>query len=116
MRWLDRTPQVVEWSSEDIRVPYIKPTDGKVHHYYLDFYMKLRDKRGVDHKYIIEIKPYKQTIPPKPHGNKKPSTILYETRQYAINTSKWKSAKKWAESHKMKFIIITDKDIKERYS
>lgn len=40
MNFCDSSPAVIEWSSEEIAIPYVKPTDNKVHHYFLDFWMK----------------------------------------------------------------------------
>ena len=65
MKYCDNNEHILEWGSEEIVIPYRCPTDGRVHRYYPDFYVKLRDKDNVLKKYIIEIKPRKQTEPPK---------------------------------------------------
>ena len=111
MRWFDQCTYVIEWGSESVVIPYVKPTDGKVHRYYTDFNVIMRDKRGRVLKYIIEVKPYKQTIPPKVHGNKKPKTLLYEQVNYAINLAKWDSAEDWCKKHGYIFSKVTEKDI-----
>ena len=41
MIFCDRTRSIVEWGSEEIIIPYRCPTDGKVHRYYPDFYIKV---------------------------------------------------------------------------
>ena len=111
MRFFDNATFVTEWGSETIIIPYIKPTDGKVHRYYTDFNVKIRDNAGVIRKYVIEVKPYRQTIPPTTHGNKKQKTIITEQVNYAINTAKWESAREWSAKHGYIFSIITEKDI-----
>ena len=111
MRFFDNSRYVVEWGSESIIIPYIKPTDGKVHRYYTDFNVHMNDNRGKLHKYVIEVKPYKQTLPPKNHGNKKERTLIMEQISYAINMAKWESAKEWCDKHGYRFTILTEKDI-----
>jgi hypothetical protein len=44
MQFVDLNPNVVSWGSEEIAIPYIKPTDGKVHRYIPDFWMKVKNK------------------------------------------------------------------------
>lgn len=111
-KWCDRNPNVLEWSSESVIVPYISPIDGRVHRYFVDnqIILKEGDKIG---KYLIEIKPFIQTQPPKiaPDSRKKRSTIIYETRQYMQNTAKWEAAKKFGERKGFKFTILTEREL-----
>ena len=79
MKYCDNNEHILEWGSEEIVIPYRCPTDGRVHRYYPDFYVKLRDKDNVLKKYIIEIKPRKQTEPPK-----KPSR---QTKKYLLEVN-----------------------------
>lgn len=111
MRFFDFNSKVVEWGSESVVIPYIKPTDGKVHKYFTDFNVKIQDNKGNILKYIIEVKPYKQTIPPKNHGNKKPKTLMLEQVTYAVNSAKWNAAEQWCKKHGYVFSKITEKDI-----
>lgn len=108
--WADKNPNVIEWGSEQIIVPYKSPLDGRIHRYYVDAYVVLKEGNKVQ-KYLIEIKPYSQTIPPKPSKRKKPQTVIYENNQWAVNQSKWEAAKKYAESKGAKFIILTEKEL-----
>lgn len=62
-------------------------------------------------KYLIEIKPHKQTRKPTSHGNKKKSTMLYESVEYVRNQAKWAAAKKWCDKHGYKFQILTEKEL-----
>jgi len=40
MNYCDNSNAILEWASEEIVIPYIKPTDKRVHNYYLDFWIK----------------------------------------------------------------------------
>ena len=60
MKWCDYTTSVKEWGSEEIIIPYISPVDGKRHRYFPDFYVKIQNR-----KYLVEVKPFKQTLEPK---------------------------------------------------
>ena len=48
---------IVEWGSEEIAIPYRSPIDNRVHRYFPDFYVKLKETTGKIKKYIIEVKP-----------------------------------------------------------
>ena len=65
MQYCDSTTNVLEWGSEEIALPYRSPIDNRVHRYFPDFYIKIRETTGQIKRYIIEIKPKKQTIAPK---------------------------------------------------
>ena len=59
MIYCDTNNSVLEWGSEEIIIPYLSPMDGKVHRYFPDFYIKIRQRNGSIKKMIIEIKPKK---------------------------------------------------------
>ena len=65
MQYCDQTTNILEWGSEEIVLPYRSPVDNRVHRYFPDFYIKVRESNGQIKRYIIEIKPQKQTIAPK---------------------------------------------------
>lgn len=110
MKWCDTNPSVEEWGSETIIVPYISPLDRKVHRYFVDFYMKIKDKNGKIEKYLIEIKPERFTKPPE-IPQKKTKRFIDEVFQYGVNEAKWKAAFEFCEDRNMKFIILTEKDL-----
>ena len=58
MSSLDRNDNVLEWSSEEYIIPYESPLDGKVHRYYPDFWVKVRQGPQT-REFIIELKPSK---------------------------------------------------------
>lgn len=109
-RFLDNNPNVLEWSSEEIAIPYIKPTTGRVHKYYPDYWMKYKDKQGQIQQAIIEIKPESQRRAPK-RGRKKESTFLHESLTYAVNIAKWKAATQFCNKYGMKFKLVSENQL-----
>jgi len=107
MKYCDREENVLEWGSEEIIIPYRCPTDGRVHRYYPDFYVKVRDKDGSLKKYIVEVKPKKQTKPPKT-PQRKTKKYLQEVNTFMKNTAKWKAAKNYCDDRRMDFLILTE--------
>ena len=89
MIYFDQRKDVKRWSSEEIAIPYRNPFDGKVHRYFPDFYCERIDpKTGKIVKEVIEVKPKRQTLPPKSKGK----TLLTERKTYIINQVKWEAA------------------------
>jgi hypothetical protein len=107
--FFDQNSNVTAWASEGIVVPYYNDVDHKIHNYYVDLIAAIKDKDGNTQKYLIELKPYSQTIPPVQSNKKKKSTILYEHLMYHKNQCKWKAASEYAAKKGMKFIILTEK-------
>lgn len=108
-RWCDDNPNVMEWASEAVIIPYLNPVTNKVQRYYTDGIIALKEGTEIK-RYIIEIKPSSQVAPPKA-GRKKHSTVVYETMRYAQNNAKWNAAKKWCEKHNFSFWILTEKEL-----
>ena len=108
--WADKNPNVLEWGSENIVVPYISPLDNKYHRYFVDNYIIIKEGNNIK-KYLIEIKPFSQTQKPKPSNRKKKSTVLYENTQWIINQAKWEAAKKFAASRNAEFLLLTEKEL-----
>ena len=107
MIYCDTTPTILEWGSEEVIIPYRSPIDGKPHRYYPDFYIKVREKGGKISKYIVEIKPKKQTKPP--YGkDKRTAAYKREALTFAVNRSKWDAAENYCDDRHMKFLILTE--------
>ena len=111
MRFCDTNSNIITWGSESVVLPYIRPTDGKLHRYFVDNNLVIKDKEGTLHKYLVEIKPYKQTLPPSSINRKNKGTLLKEQFTYAINMAKFQAAKQWCAKQGWKFMIITEKDL-----
>lgn len=110
MKWCDSNSAVQEWGSETVIVPYISPIDKKIHRYFVDFYIKIKNRQGQLQKYLIEIKPERFTKPPQ-IPQKKTKKFIDEIFQYGINEAKWKAAFEFCEDRNMKFMILTEKDL-----
>lgn len=106
-RWIENQPWIVEWNSEEVVIPYVCQTDKKVHRYFIDLYFKTEDGK----MYLIEIKPKRETMPPK-LGKKKTKKYLSESLTYIKNQSKWKAATEFAKDNGAIFEVWTEDTLK----
>ena len=107
--WCDLNESIIEWGSEEFWIPYRAP-DGKVRRYFPDFIIKVKESTGQVKTYVIEVKPKKQTRPPKPRKNVTKSYI-YECKTYAVNLAKWEAANEWCKDRKIEFKIVTEQEL-----
>lgn len=103
-KWLDSTPAVLQWASEEFSIPYLSPIDNKVHQYFPDALVIYKDKFGNLKKEIIEVKPYKETVlTPKSTDSDKLALM--------VNKAKWKAAARFCKMQGMEFRVITEKSM-----
>lgn len=107
MVYCDNNPAIIEWGSEEIIIPYRSPIDKRVHRYFPDFYIKYVNSRGQSIREIIEVKPKRQTLPPK-EQKRKTKKFLNEIATYAVNQAKWKAAEEFCADRRMSFRILTE--------
>lgn len=107
MVYLDNNPKIIQWSSEEVVIPYISPVDKRKHKYYPDFLVTIKNNAGT-HTYLCEIKPKKQCVPPT---NRKSKYFLTEQRTYVVNQAKWKAAKNICRLKGWKWKVITEKEL-----
>ena len=110
MNYCDKNKNVLEWNSEEIAIPYRSPLDNRVHRYFPDFYMKVKESNGVIKNYIVEVKPLKQTTPPK-KPKRQTRGYIREAYEYARNQAKWKVAKEFCKDRRWEFKVITEKEL-----
>ena len=110
MKYCDTNENILEWFSEEIAVPYRSPIDNKIHRYFPDFYIKVKESNGSIKKYIIEIKPKKQTLEPIPQ-KRKTKGYIYEVYEYAKNQAKWNAAKEWCADMGYEFKVLTEDNL-----
>lgn len=110
MVWCDNNEKVIEWGSEELIIPYKSPVDKRVHRYFPDFYIKYVNKEGQVMREIIEVKPHKQLFPPK-QPKRKTKRFISEVSTYIINQAKFSAAREFCEDRKLKFRILTEKEI-----
>lgn len=109
MKYFDESPNIVWWASEELAIPYRSPVDQKMHRYFPDFIVKVREKTGLVMTYILEVKPEKQTK--VPIQKRKTQKYLQEAATYAINQEKWRAADIFCQDHGWKFKVVTEKDL-----
>ena len=102
MKYLDRQPEVLRWSSEEIIIPYRSPIDNRLHRYFPDFWVKTTKGES-----LIEIKPKKQAKPPVLNPKHK-RRYLKEVKTWGVNEAKWKAASVFCENRGWKWQIITE--------
>jgi hypothetical protein len=108
--YCDTNENVIEYASEEICLPYRSPIDNKIHRYFPDFYIKVKESNGEIKKYLIEIKPKKQTIEPTPQ-KRKTKGYIYEVYEYAKNQAKWKAAEEFCKDRQWIFKVLTEQDL-----
>ena len=112
--WCDHRKNVLKWSVESIAIPYLFEVDNRVHRYYPDVIADIQDKQGNVKTYVIEIKPYNQTIPPKKPLNKnkkRQDRYTYEIVRWIKNNNKWVATEQYCKKHGYEFKILTEKHI-----
>lgn len=105
-QWLDGHPDVIEWSSEEVVIPYLYEVDKRYHRYFMDLYVKFKDRTV-----LIEIKPKKETTPPAKQG-KAQRTYVSEAMTYVKNQNKWNAAKEYAADRGWHFEVWTEVELK----
>ena len=106
-RWLDNNPQIKEWSSEEVVIPYFFDVDKSYHRYFVD--LKYVTNEGVT--FLIEIKPDKETKVPT--GQRKTKRYITEAVTYVKNQCKWKAASEYAKDHGWHFQIWTEHTLQQ---
>lgn len=102
--FLDTNENILEWSSESLRIPYRHPFTGKNTSYVPDFLIRYKDKAGNIVTELIEVKPYKQSvIEGKMNANQR-ATV-------AVNHAKWSSAQAYCKRAGISFRVVTEKEI-----
>ena len=110
MKYCDKNDNIIEWGSEEVIIPYNSPIDNRIHRYFPDFYIKVKDLSGRRKKYIIEIKPKKQTQEPVIQ-RVKTKKYVREVMEYAKNSAKWDAAITFCKDRMMEFKILTEDNL-----
>jgi len=110
-RYLESLKNVNAIWSEEVVIPYKNPIDNRLHRYYPDLLVQVVDKSGKKQMYLIEIKPYNETIPPRKTKRMRESTYTKMVMEYLKNQAKWSAAKQYCKQKGWQFIILTEKDL-----
>jgi len=97
-KYLDNNNDVIRWGAEAIVIPYRCGTDNKIHRYFPDIYYET-----IEGEYLVEIKPKKECIKPKPR--KKTKKYVTEVMTYIKNQSKWNAAEDYVADRGWKFLV-----------
>lgn len=112
--FLDHHPNVISWASESIIIPYFSQIDNNMHRYFIDVDFIINANDGQQRRYIIEIKPFEQTIPPiesKKKTNKSIQRYNQQVLTFQKNQDKWSAARIWASKNGYIFDIWTEKTL-----
>jgi hypothetical protein len=107
MKYCEENPNIIQWSSEEIVIPYRSPVDKKIHRYFPDFWIKIQRNDKKMECIIVEIKPKIQTVPPV-KKSKTTKKFISEVYTYGVNEAKWAAAKEYCADRNWKFEIITE--------
>jgi hypothetical protein len=86
-------------------IPYFYDVDKKYHRYFMDLKITFKNGKTI----LVEIKPEKETQPPKrPDKSKR---YISEAMTYVKNRNKWEAAAKFAKDNNWGFQIWTEKTL-----
>lgn len=110
-RYADYNKNIIKWSVEPFAIKYLKPTDGKIHRYYIDMFLEFKS----GDKFLVEVKSKGETVPPNKPSRKTDKAIRNYQRAmqtYLVNQAKWSAAEEFAKLNNMRFIILTEEELK----
>ena len=90
MIYCDKSPKILNWSSEEIKIPYL--FEDRNRSYYPDFWIDMINKDGERVEKIIEIKPHYQ-------------------RTMKVNKAKWKQAEAFCKDNNYEFVVLTEREL-----
>lgn len=112
MNKLDDLAEVIWWSSETTIIPYRSPVDRKIHRYFVDFTVRVRQADGSEKTILIEVKPQTQCAPPMlKEGAKMTAGYKRKVITYATNDAKWRAAREYCADRGYEFQIFTEKEL-----
>ena len=106
-KWCENNPKVKGWNSEEIVIPYVSDVDKRLHRYFVDLLIKMESGEVI----LVEIKPKKETTPPKKPA-RQTKRYINEVTTYIKNTDKWNAAQEYAEDRGWKFQVWTEDTLK----
>lgn len=97
----DMNPSIIQWGSEEFKIPYVNPIKKKVCMYIPDFIVRYK-KEGQIYTEVVEIKPAKEAV-------LRPRMSNYDKVCLVINTAKWQAARIYCDKYGVTFRILTEK-------
>lgn len=108
-RYCDTNSGVKKWASEEIAIKYYNPVKKRMARYFPDFYVEYVTKDGKGKKVLIEVKPLKETKPPK--YKRRTKNVLIAEAMYTQNQAKWAAAEDFCADQGWQFMIMTEKEL-----
>ena len=108
-RFLDMNENVIQWSVEETIVPYFYDVDQKMHRYFVDFWVKLRNTDGEIEEMLLEVKPMKQVE--KPKIKKVTEKNQHQIFEWVKNQNKWNAASEYARKRGWTFKVLTEHEL-----
>ena len=105
MRFCDEHPNVAQWASEAVRIPYRNPLTGKATIYVPDFFIAYADRNGKNRVEVIEVKPQNQTV------KEKLGRSRHNQAHWVLNQAKWEAATAWCKQQGIYFRVVNETDI-----
>jgi hypothetical protein len=104
MNFCDNNPNVVNWGSEVLRIPYYNPITKKNTIYVPDFIVAYIDRNGRPHTEVIEIKPLKEAVMERARSPR-------DKVMLAINMAKWTAAQAFCANNNLVFRLVTEQQL-----
>lgn len=104
MTLLDQHPNVINWASESVTIPYVNPLTGRKSTYIPDFLIVYRDKSGNQRAELVEVKPKKEAMLENARSKRDKAALL-------VNTAKWAAAMTFCKKNGLTFRILTEDQI-----
>ena len=101
MNMFDQHPNVAQWASESIQIPYRNPLTQKNTIYVPDFFVYYIDKNGRKVGELIEIKPRRETTMEAAKSKQDKLRVI-------INQAKWAAATAWCRNNGLTFRIMSE--------
>lgn len=120
LKWLDVHQDIIEWSSEELIIPYLCPVRHMTpHRYFPDYLVKMKDRDGKIIELLIEIKPEQERYLIENLHTFKPKRMTQSAKEKietaVKNRAKWEAAnayclKEQQKGRNLHFVVITEKN------
>lgn len=117
----DNEKTIKKWESEpnrhNVQYHVIENNNYVSKRYIPDFWIQIEKLNGDLEEYLIEIKPYKETIQPDEPIKKSIKSLQnyeYRLKTYLKNLNKWDSAEKYCQRIGIKFFLLTEKYFEDK--
>ena len=104
MQYCDNHPDVLQWASEPVSIPYRDPITGDQKIYIPDFLVTFVNNQRTTLTRLIEIKPLHEARPNHARNGVDAGLVMR-------NQAKWQAARAWAMRRGIEFIEMTEAEM-----